>query len=133
MALKTYSITAETPEQIEAMEFVVRSFIIQGKNLNDALFGFAQDYYDKNKNKVPFTMVSEAELLRIAQAEGLTTGKSSVVQYRRKGVLKDESGNWFYQNDQRKLVYNLEKMLEFLRLRHDHPKSHIKKNMALPE
>lgn len=133
MALKTYRLEVDTQEQVDALEFLTKKSVVKGKNLVDAVSEFAINYYNRHSEKGP-TLVTEAELIRIAREAGLTTGKASIVQYRRKGVLQDKKGKrWYFQNDQHKVIYNLEKMMEFLKMRHQSPKSHIKRSLALAE
>jgi len=128
MALKSYKINVETQQDMEAMEFLIKDHIAMGKNLVNAVTEYAQKYYKRrSKRKSAPTLVTEAELLKIAKERGLTTGKSSIVQYRRKGVLCDKSGPWYFQNAQNKLVYKLEPMLGFLENRHREPKTRIEK------
>lgn len=134
MVLKTYSISVETPLEREAIEFLSKNYVVKGKNLKDAVAEYAINFYNKERLKQKPTLVSENELIEIAQQRGLSTGKSSVVQYRRKGVLQDHNGPWYYQNKEHKVVYNLEKMLKFLEQRSRAPKSRIrKKELALNE
>lgn len=123
---KTYSIRINNPDEIAAIEYLTKSAILQGKSLAQAIAEYAKSFYIKEYTKSKFTPVTENQLIDRARKEGLTTGKASIVQYRRKGVLQDKDGTkWFFQNDQHKIVYNLEKMLAFLKERHRTPKSRM--------
>lgn len=128
MALRSYKIDVQTKQDLEAMEFLIRDQIYKGKNLVEAVTSFAKEHQKKTLQKESYpTLVTENQLLEIAKEKGFTTGKSSIVQYRQKGVLKDENGPWYFQNAQHKIVYHLEPMLKFLEARFNEPKSRIKK------
>lgn len=129
MTLKTYIVPAQSQLEVDAFEFLSKNYVVQGKSLRDAISEFAVSYYNRNRLDKPFTLVTENELLARAQELGLQTGKSSIVQYRRRGILQDEDGPWFFQNQQHKVVYNLEKMIDFLKARAKNPKSRIKKTL----
>lgn len=134
MALKTYRLEVESQLQIEAIEFLTKSYVVKGKGIVDAVSDYAIEFYNKERLRKEFTLVTENELIEKAKEKGLKCGKSSVVQYRRKGVLKDETGPWFFQNQQHKVVYKLEPMLAFLEKRSKSPKSRIiQKELALKE
>lgn len=120
---KTYSLTVNSEEEKQEIDTLVKRYVTEGKNITQAVVELARKHNARFKPK--FTLVSELELLNIAKKRGLTVGKSSIVQYRRKGVLKDEKGPWYFQNSEHRVVYNLEKMLEFLERRSKRPKSRI--------
>jgi hypothetical protein len=126
--MKTYAITVETELEKNAMEFLKKKSIAKGLGIRDALVNFAISFYEKenNNSKSKEILVTEVELLNIAREKGLSVAKSSVVQYRNKGILRDKNGPWFFQNERRNLVYDLDKMLLFLELRAKAPKSRIK-------
>lgn len=122
-ARKTYRIEVNDPEAIEKIEEMTKHYVTEGKNLVDAVVDHAQHYLAKKKKD--FTLVTESELLRLSRERGYTTGKSSIVQYRRKGILRDKDGPWFFQNSENRVVYKLEKMMDFLATRHQYPKSRL--------
>lgn len=122
MATKTYRLIVKSAEDIEAMESLIRQKIVEGKNLVDAVVDFAKK--EKEAYSGP-RLVTEVELMEEAKKAGLPTAKISVIQYRRKGVLADSKGPWYFQNKENKLVYDLDKTLEFLKQRNKAPKSRI--------
>lgn len=125
MDRKTYVIRVEDPSDREAVEKMLQHYIVNGKNLSDAVVDQAKQFVAKNSS--PCTLVTENQLVEICQKElGWTTARSSIVQYRRRGLLQDKDGPWFFQNKQNRVLYNLEKMLDFINQRRERPKSRIK-------
>lgn len=122
MAIKTYRLVVNSEPEKDAIEFLIRSSILKGKNLVDSVVEHALK--TKKEYKGP-KLVTEAELIAEARKAGLKTAKISVIQYRRKGLLKDSKGPWVFQNRENKVLYDLDKTLEFLKSRSKAPKSRI--------
>lgn len=105
------------------MDELIKKYVIKGKDLTDAVIELAE-----SSRKGKYTLVTESELLEEAKKVGLATGRTSLVQYRKAGVLKDKDGPWVFQNDKNRVVFKLEKMLPFLKERGKAPKSRLKPN-----
>jgi hypothetical protein len=119
---KTYSIEVHDRTAIQQIDEMLKYYVADGKNIVDAMIDYANQFNRKPKRA---RLVTESELLELSKQEGLTTGKSSIVQYRRKGVLKDKTGPWVFQNNEHRVVYDLDKMLTFLKERSLSPKSRL--------
>lgn len=121
--LKTLSLRVVTKRELKIVSDFQSVAIYLGKGVQESILELMEGY--SRFNKPEFDLVSETELMDRCRKLGYPTTQGTIKVYRRRGVLQDKDGLWFFKNDEGKVRYNWPKMKEFLKDRKENPNSRI--------
>ena len=123
--IKTLSLRVKSSKDLKTVSEFQNVAIFKGLDVQETLISFLESFIQYNKPP-DIVLVSEKELMDRCEKLGFLTRRDTIKVYRRRGVLKDETGNWFFKNKTGHVRYNWTKMKVFLKDRKDNPNTRIK-------
>lgn len=118
-ALRSVVLKLKTHESNDLFTRAQKYAVTQGQDLTGLITDLLNTFLSVAHPKC--TLVTESEFIDLLEIEGITVSRPSLKRYRLSGVLEDEEGRWWFTNNRGSIVYNYEKMLQFLAYRKANP------------
>lgn len=118
--LKTYNYKMNTKTAVENYEDFQCLAVFLGMTFHEAMgkliADFVRDHYPIGKK-----LVNETEALKRLSVSKSNNNRSKLAGWRKKDVLKDAEGRFWYTNNDGAVVYDWDKLAIFTKIRQDDP------------